>query len=64
MLNTIAKHLNTYGGPEGTGFTFGPAAERFNFEAQAVGESSVILLTPPSPSVLKHRLKAEGGAAE
>ena len=23
MLNTIAKHLNTYGGPEGSGFTFG-----------------------------------------
>ena len=27
MLNTIAKHLNTYGGPEGTGFTFGATAQ-------------------------------------
>lgn len=34
MVNTIAKHLNTYGGPEGTGFTFGATAERFNFEAK------------------------------
>jgi beta-glucosidase len=34
MLNTIAKHLNTYGGPEGTGFTFGATADRFNFEAK------------------------------
>ena len=34
MLNTIAKHLNTYGGPEGTGFTFGSTADRFNFEAK------------------------------
>jgi beta-glucosidase len=33
MVNTIAKHLNTYGGPEGWGGTFGPHAERFNFEA-------------------------------
>ena len=29
----------------------------------AVGET-VILLTPPSPSLLKHLLKGEGGAAE
>ena len=29
----------------------------------AVGESSVILLTPPFSSPLKHLLKVEGGAA-
>ena len=29
----------------------------------AVGET-VILLTPPSPSLLKHLIKGEGGAAE
>lgn len=33
MINTIAKHLNTYAGPEGWGLTFGPHAERFGFEA-------------------------------
>ena len=30
----------------------------------AVGESSVILLTPPSPSLLNRLLKGEGGAAK
>ena len=34
MLVTIAKHLNTYAGPEGWGYTFGPHAARFNFEAR------------------------------
>jgi beta-glucosidase len=34
MLITIAKHLNTYAGPEGWGYTFGPHAVRFNFEAR------------------------------
>ena len=30
----------------------------------AVGESSVILMTPPLLSLLKHLLKVEGAAAE
>ena len=39
-------------------------AEKDHLALLAVGESSVILLTPPSPSLLKHLIKAEGGAAE
>lgn len=31
MINTIAKHLNAYAGPEGWGYTFGPHAERFRY---------------------------------
>jgi len=30
---STVKHLNAYSGPEGHGFTFGPFAERFSFDA-------------------------------
>ena len=33
MVNTIAKHLNTYGGPEGHGYTFDVPTKRFNVDA-------------------------------
>ena len=33
----------------------------FGARTIAVGDSTVILLTPPSPSILKHLLKGEGG---
>ena len=32
-VTSTVKHLNAYSGPEGTGFTFGPLAQRFSFEA-------------------------------
>ena len=32
-VSSTVKHLNSYSGPEGTGFTFGPLAERFSFLA-------------------------------
>jgi beta-glucosidase len=32
-VSSTVKHLNAYSGPEGTGFTFGPLAQRFSFEA-------------------------------
>lgn len=33
MVTTIAKHLNTYAGPEGHGYTFSNTTERFNVNA-------------------------------
>jgi beta-glucosidase len=33
-VSSTVKHLNAYSGPEGTGYTFGPLAERFSFEAR------------------------------
>lgn len=33
MVTTIAKHLNTYAGPEGHGYTFSGTTERFNVNA-------------------------------
>jgi beta-glucosidase len=47
MLNTIAKHLNTYGGPEGTGYTFGSTAQRFNFEAKLTEREWREFFLPP-----------------
>lgn len=35
---TILKHFAAYDGPEGYGYTFGPHAERFSFDAQGVTE--------------------------
>lgn len=47
MLNTIAKHLNSYGGPEGTGFTFGSTAQRFNFDAKLTEREWREFFLPP-----------------
>jgi beta-glucosidase len=47
MANTIAKHLNAYAGPEGHGFTFGPDAERFNFEAKMTEREWREFFLPP-----------------
>ena len=47
MVNTIAKHLNTYAGPEGHGFTFGPDAERFQFEAKLTEREWREFFLPP-----------------
>eukprot|EP00040_Diaphanoeca_grandis_P005867 m.34837 g.34837 ORF g.34837 m.34837 type:complete len:844 (-) comp17046_c0_seq1:250-2781(-) len=33
LVNTIAKHLNAYGGPEGYGYTFDKTTKRFNVNA-------------------------------
>ena len=33
-VTSTVKHLLSYSGPEGRGFTFGPFAERFSFEAK------------------------------
>jgi beta-glucosidase-like glycosyl hydrolase len=33
MVNTIAKHLNAYAGPEGHGYTFSATTKRFDVDA-------------------------------